>query len=48
MNVETLKTIPFSVKTLAKRKLQLTLGYLECLGQPSMATMILWPASVDA
>lgn len=26
----------------------LTFGYLESLGQPSIATMILWPASVEA
>lgn len=26
----------------------LTFGYLESLGQPSMATMILWPARVEA
>lgn len=30
------------------KRFQLTFGYLECLGQPSMATMILWPASVAA
>ncbi len=30
------------------KRFQLTFGYLECLGQPSMATMILWPTSVDA
>lgn len=30
------------------RRFQLTFGYLECLGQPSMATMIRCPASVDA
>jgi len=36
------------VGQLSLKKRQLTLGYLECLGQPSMATMILWPASVAA
>lgn len=38
---------PFMVGYLSLKRLQLTFGYLECLGQPSMATMILWPASVD-
>lgn len=36
------------VGCLCLKRFQLTFGYLECLGQPSMATMILWPASADA
>lgn len=34
--------------TTAASQHKLTLGYLEFLGQPSIATMILWPTSVEA